>query len=137
MAKNRPKSAAFKKSQKKRLHRFVSNRCQICGGGNVGGSARNDGDALKPHHILPHSRGGLTVEANCAMLCVACHCKLHAMAANEPSDGVAERWAADLGISQEELAESLNAEHYSVRPIDNPVELLHVYADLCRETPNR
>ena len=132
MAKDRPKTAAFKKSQKKRLHRQAEYACQVCGSGQVGASCRNDGGALKPHHILPVCKGGETAEWNCAVICVKCHCALHARAVNSASRGEAKAAMEALGLEKaEQLAVVLNAANFHSRP-ELPCSMSALYADLCR-----
>ena len=46
----------------------------------MGGSIVCDGDALKVHHIIPVCAGGLATEKNAAVLCVACHGRVHSKA---------------------------------------------------------
>jgi 5-methylcytosine-specific restriction endonuclease McrA len=133
MAKNRPKKAAFKKTQKKRLHKMSGYKCQICGRGAVGGSCRNDGDALKPHHIIPHCKGGLTTEVNCAMVCQKCHAELHSLAIRQESKGEVRDAIKAFGLEgKESLVFFVNAGNSGTLPEMSREQRLQIYADLCR-----
>jgi len=70
MSGNRSKKHRFPKSLKRKVLRLQGNLCFYCG-------SELNMTSADPHHKIPVSLGGLTVQENLVMVCRDCHNKIH------------------------------------------------------------
>ena len=67
---SRPREHKFPKTLKRRMLKAAGSLCSICLRPLIMATA-------EPHHIIPVSSGGLTIQENGQIVCAPCHVGLH------------------------------------------------------------